>query len=110
MYVNEETIKATVTAYDQQAFPGRNAAGYLAVVDYSTACPRSIPLFSRLYSYYGWKPSSAICDDRTALRFDGRFDRFVATRKEAVEWGIHENQDITIIYPRGKPREEMMQF
>jgi len=63
-------VMAFVTAYLATGHP--NAAGHKPVVGTSIAVPRNVPLGSKV----------VICghtytaDDRTAKRFDGRFDIF----------------------------------
>ncbi len=96
-YVNEETITATITAYSSEESPGNNAKGYRPITNFSSACPRRTPLGSRIQLLSDGR--KFYCDDRTARRFDDRFDLFVATRREALAWGLHKNEEIIIIYP-----------
>lgn len=78
-----EEVEATVTAYDYQEFSGKDSTGKRPIVQRTVACPRRIRLGSRISGIFGQR----VCTDRTAKRFDGRFDLFVGTKKEAIVWG-----------------------
>jgi len=90
-----QTTEAIVTAYDAQDFPGEVAAGHKGIVGTSIACPRSI----RLGSMVAIDNKKFSCDDRTAVKYDGRFDLFVATRAEALRFGKKE-MTVTIFFKR----------
>lgn len=92
-YVQIETIKAYVTAYSSEESPGINAKGLRPKQGRSIACPRKIPFGMGVRINGG----EYVCDDRTALRYDGRFDLFVGSRKEAVEWGKRW-KEVTVYY------------
>ena len=82
------TYEATVTAYSAEESPGINARGYYPRVHYSVACPRKIPFGTAVYI----DGKNYVCDDRTAVRFNGRFDLFVGSKREAIEWGKREKE------------------
>lgn len=97
-YVEIETIEeATITAYSKaETCPDRpciNAFGRTPDAGYSIACPRRIKLGTRVV--FGSRRS--VCDDRTAIRFDGRFDIHVDSYKEALAFG-KQKADVTIHY------------
>jgi 3D (Asp-Asp-Asp) domain-containing protein len=93
-HYNQKTIIATVTAYDAQSFPGLTASGHVGHIGSSVACPRSIRIGSHIQL---GSIGRFVCDDRTALRFDGRFDLFLGTRKEALAFG-KKTLEVTIYY------------
>jgi 3D (Asp-Asp-Asp) domain-containing protein len=77
---------ATVTAYSDHA--RRNAAGKRARPG-TCAAPRWVPLGSvvRIPGY-----GRAVVEDRTARRFNGRWDIHLATRAACVRWGLRHLQ------------------
>lgn len=78
--VVSENETATVTAYTWTG--NKNAAGrYPQVGD--VACPRSVELGTRIKI----TDKEYVCTDRTAKKYDGRYDIYMNTRSEAVQWG-----------------------
>ena len=72
----------TVTAY--VATGERTADGHWPKVGRTCAAPRAIPFGTRLHiAGVGWR----IVTDRTALKYDGRIDIYVASRSTALKWG-----------------------
>jgi 3D (Asp-Asp-Asp) domain-containing protein len=61
------------------------ASGYVPVVGTTIAAPRNIPFGTRVYipTLKSWR----IVQDRTARRYDGRWDIFVKTHREAKHFG-----------------------
>lgn len=94
-HMKYERITATITAYDAQEFPGRTASGAKGVPGKTAACPSSIPLGSRIR--FVERDIGYTCNDRTASRFNGRFDLFVGTRREALAHGKRV-EEIEITY------------
>ena len=84
-------ITALVTAY---VATGRPCANGKMPTSGTCALPRQFPLGSKVivggHTFHG--------DDRTALRYNGRIDLFVDSKKHALEWGIHR-MTVTIITP-----------
>ena len=87
----------TITAYcpcakccGRWAGPGqRTAAGTVPTPGRTVAGPRSVPLGTRVHiAGIGWRT----VEDRTAKRFDGRWDVFFATHAEAVKFGKQERK------------------
>ena len=72
---------AVVTAYVATGNPCAN--GKMPVAGVTVALPRAYPLGSRVEIDGHWYSG----EDRTAKRFDGRFDVFMESRAEAVKWG-----------------------
>lgn len=99
IYVYAETITAPVTAYSPEESPGINAKGYKPRLGFSIACPREVHLGTRV-RFRNW---GFVCDDRTSLFYNGRFDQFVGSRREAFAWGIRKEK-ITLFYQLNKPR------
>lgn len=96
----KRTINAWVTAYS-----GIESCHYAGCVDasgqrpkknHSIACPRSYSIGTRIKI----DGMEFVCTDRTAQRFDGRFDMFMGYTKEnqeeAKEWGIQKKE--VVIY------------
>lgn len=71
---------------------GITAAGTKSVAGRTIAGPRNYPLYS--IARIGGKTYQI--EDRTAKRFDGRFDIFFSTHHEALEFGI-KTQRVEII-------------
>lgn len=84
---------ATVTAYSKtETCPDRRcitASGTFATPGTTVACPRSIKLRTKVeidgHVY--------TCLDRTAVKFDGRFDIFMNSYQDAVDFG---KQQLTV--------------
>ncbi len=75
-------IVATITAYIATGSPCANT--HYPTLHKTVAAPRSIPLGTRVYiESVGYR----IVEDRTAKRFNGRWDLFVASKEEALMWG-----------------------
>lgn len=86
------SIHAIVTAYCACATccgreGGLTFSGEKPVKGITIAAPRSVPIGTvvRVKLHVGWK--TFIVQDRTARRFDGRWDVFVSTHKEAIKFG-----------------------
>lgn len=79
---------AVVSAYSKEEtcpnWECKAANGTKPVVRKTTACPRAIKL-GTLIEFDGKKYT---CNDRTALKHDGRYDLFVENRKAAMDWGL----------------------
>lgn len=84
-YATFKTLSATVTAYSSEESPGINAKGYSPIKGISIACPRNVRFGSRVY--FPRLRLTRYCDDRTALQYDGRFDLYVGSKREAIAWG-----------------------
>lgn len=71
---------------------GINALGKRPQQGISIAAPRSIPLGTHIKVTVpgAFTNKVFIVDDRTAKRFDGRFDLFFASHKEALKFGKRE--------------------
>jgi len=98
MYQVRETT-GIVTAYSEidscHHLNCAMASGNRAYVG-AIACPRNLPLYTRIIINY----TTYICEDRTAEKYDGRYDIFYGygedSHKRALEYGI-KNQLIQII-------------
>jgi len=88
------TIEATVTMYSGiescSEAPKCTMASGKPAYDGAVACPRSIPLGTRISIY---NPNdnentlrALVCEDRTAKRFDGRFDIFAGRDMNAYNY------------------------
>lgn len=94
-----ETFLATVTAYSSVETCGEvciTASGRKAYVG-AVACPRRFPLGTKVnIAGYG----VVVCEDRTALKHDGRFDIFLGygaeSHAEALRFGKQYKQ-VTIL-------------
>ena len=84
-------ITAYVTAYIATGNPCAN--GHFPSVHHTIAIPRSYPLNCQVIidgkRYLG--------EDRTAIKYNGRFDIFVSSKQEALIWGKKVKQ-VTVIY------------
>jgi len=86
------TIHAVITAYcicTKCCGPhatGLNAAGHKPVEGVSIAGPRAYKLGTRVEINH----HVYVIDDRTAKRFDGRWDVYRASHKSALKWGKQE--------------------
>ena len=83
-------LVAVVTAYVATGHPC--ADGHKPVVGVSVALPRCYPLGSRVCIGGRWY----VGGDRTARRFDGRFDVFMGSRAEALKWGKRTMEVVVI--------------
>lgn len=61
----------------------------------TVTCPRKIP-FGTAVRIFG---ADLVCEDRTSLRFDDRFDIFIEDYALAKEIGIHKNVEVLILDP-----------
>ena len=92
-------ITATVTAYCAcKICCGPNAKGVTAngqkpTPSHTIAAARTIPFGSTVII----GTNTFKVEDRLAKRYDSRFDIFMATHKEAKNYGIKTNQTVTII-------------
>jgi 3D (Asp-Asp-Asp) domain-containing protein len=82
-----ETMTATVTAYSPRVEetdedPFISASGH-RVFEGMVACPRNIPLYSRVIIF----GKEFNCLDRMNSRFSQRFDLFFFSTQEALEFG-----------------------
>lgn len=81
----DKTTKAVVTAYTHTG--NRTASGTWPKVGRTCAGPRWIPFGTRVYIQgVGWR----VVEDRTHIRFNGRFDIFMGTEQECLKWGIQK--------------------
>ena len=74
-------LTAVVTAYVATGHPCAN--GKMPAVGHTVAIPRGLPLGTRVLINGHWY----VGEDRTAKKFDGRIDIFMASKREAVLWG-----------------------
>ena len=81
MLLTTNILTAVVTAYITTGKPCSD--GHLPVVGKTIAAPRSVPLGSLVLI----NDHTFLAEDRTARRFNGRFDIFVATKNEAIKFG-----------------------
>lgn len=91
-----QTIEATITSYSRDDFPSINAMGKMPLVGMSIACARRIPFGTQIT----FQKESRRCDDRLALKYDARFDRFVRNTASALEWGKRKMK-VTIHWTNG---------
>lgn len=91
-------ISATITAYCACTIccgpraTGTNAANRRPQQGISIAAPRSIPLGSQVII----GTNTYKVDDRTARKYDGRFDVYFTSHQAAKQFGI-KTQQVTII-------------
>lgn len=91
-----KTVYATVTKYSKiETCPRRRcitAMGTTATPNRTAACPRSHPFGTKIR--VGGK--DYICEDRTHIRFDGRFDLYEGDDREAydraLQWGVKKTE------------------
>lgn len=93
---------AVITAYCHCALccgkPGQpTASGVMPVVGITVAGPRNIPFGTRVYIE---GVGELIVQDRTAKRFDGRWDVFKASHKEAQLFGKVKRKVTILEYPK----------
>ena len=83
----ENRYFAVITAYSPVETCGEciMASGKY-VYDGAIACPRDLPFGTKIKI----KGRTYICEDRTHIRFDGRFDIFMQDYWKAIEWGKKE--------------------
>ena len=86
---------ATVTAYTHTGNP--TASGTMPVVGRTVAGPRWIPLGTKVWIE---GVGERIVEDRTHIRFNGRYDVFMDSEAECLEWGIQ--QRVVIINQEGE--------
>lgn len=94
MTTNAIVLLAHVTAYVATGHTCANCK--MPRVSYTIAAPRNIPLGTRVYVSGGIGYRTV--EDRTNIRYNGRWDLFVRSKKEALTWGNRELK-ITIIKP-----------
>lgn len=82
----DRIITAKITQY---TLKGIMASG-LEVYNGSIACPRSIPLKTRVEI----DGIEYICEDRLSVRYDNRFDIWQQDLFSAIQWGIREKEVI----------------
>jgi 3D (Asp-Asp-Asp) domain-containing protein len=84
-------LTAFITAYVATGNP--TATGIYPQTHHTVAIPRRYPLGCDVFicgeSYKG--------EDRTARKYDGRFDIFMSSRKAALKWGKQKHV-VVIIY------------
>lgn len=85
-------ITAIVTAYISTSHPCAN--GNYPTTNHTIAIPRSYPLGCRVEIDGKWY----VGEDRTARKYDGRFDVFMASREEAIKFGKQTKQ-VKVIIP-----------
>jgi 3D (Asp-Asp-Asp) domain-containing protein len=68
------------------------ASGKMPVQGITIAAPRNVPLGTRVVV----SGHTYIVQDRTAKRFDGRYDVYFKSHKDALQWG-KQQLNITII-------------
>ena len=99
-----QASQAVVTAYcpcavccgDWASFH-RTASGTVPKPGRTVAAPRGVPFGSRIYiAGLGWR----VAEDRTARQYDGRFDVFVGTHREAQRLGFRR---ATVRIEKGQP-------
>lgn len=83
---------AIVTAYIRTGQPCAN--GHMPQVNHTIAAPRNIPLGSHVVI----DGNIYTVEDRTAKRFNGRFDIFMASKAEAINFGKKTNSVKVTIY------------
>lgn len=101
----QEVVKIRATAYNADAAQTDDTPDIMAsgkkVYPGAIACPRRYPFGTKVTI----KGKTYTCEDRMNLRFDAsfgnskdeRFDILMATRKEAINWGIrHVDATITV--------------
>jgi peptidoglycan DL-endopeptidase CwlO len=71
----------------------KTASGYYPQVGITIAAPRNIPFGTKLY--IPELSLSRTVYDRTALKYDGRWDLFVSSHKEARKFG---KKKVKLIY------------
>ncbi|HUD73750.1 MAG TPA: 3D domain-containing protein [Terracidiphilus sp.] len=81
---------AFVTAYVATGHPAAN--GHQPQTQHTVALPRQFPLGSKVQIDGHWY----VGEDRTAKKYDGRFDIFMATRDAALQWGKRRMQ-VTVV-------------
>lgn len=81
-----QTATATITAYSKAETcplsPCIMASGKLAYHG-AIACPRKLPFGTKVIV----GDITYTCEDRTHIRFDGRYDIFMDSYQDAIEWG-----------------------
>lgn len=92
------SMLATITAYCACTLccgpnaTGLTASGTRPIQGITVAAPRSIPFGTRVYiSGVGWR----VVQDRTARRYDGRYDVYHNSHRAAINYG-KQKRTITI--------------
>lgn len=85
-------ITAVITAYIATGQPCSN--GHYPTIHHTIAIPRSYPLGTKVEIDGKWYRG----EDRTAKKYDGRFDIFMSSKEEALNFGKQHKQ-ITIVIP-----------
>lgn len=86
-YHDPDSTKATVTAYSEGTIC---ADGTRPIAGHTIAAPRSVPFGTKVYiEGLGYR----CVHDRTAKKYNGRWDVYFATRSEAILFG---KQQLTI--------------
>lgn len=80
-------VLAIVTAYTSHT-GAICANSHIPHPAYTIAAPRNIPLGTHI-RVEGFT-NDFIVEDRTALRFNGRYDIYMSTKKECIKWGKKE--------------------
>ena len=83
-------VTAIVTFYTATGHPC--ADGHMPQTHHTVALPRCFPLHSKVEIDGVWYEG----EDRTALKYDGRFDVFVASKTEARQRGISRKKVIVV--------------
>lgn len=84
-------ITAIITAYTWTGNPCSN--GQYPTIHHTVAIPRSLPLGTKVQIDGIWYSG----EDRTAIKYDGRFDIFVSSKQEALKWG-KQRKKVKIVY------------
>ncbi len=93
-FPGSRTFEATVTMYSGiescSEYPKCIMASGKPAYDGAVACPRSIPLGTRVSIYNPNDKENTlralVCEDRTAKRYDGRFDIFAGRDIDAYDY------------------------
>ena len=72
------------------------ASGEPPIGGISSTCPRRFK-FGTLFMYDG---RLFVCLDRTAKRYDDRFDLYGMDHEAAIKFGIKKNQKITLLFQK----------
>ena len=85
-------ITAIITAYVATGQPCAN--GRMPSLDHTIAAPRWIPLGSIVII----EGRRYVVEDRTNIRYNGRYDLFMSNHQTALQWG-KQCLTITVITP-----------
>lgn len=86
-------VLAIVTAYTS-THTAICANGHHPSCNYTIAAPRNIPLGTHI-RVEGFT-NDFVVEDRTNIRFNGRFDIYMSSKKDCIKWG-KQKRKITII-------------